>query len=92
MGSKRTFHDFYDEYSDEDRSVLDDDLGNAEMDEEYSEIPEDLEDGSENSATSSTDDDSWEEETDISSVECENNTDSDQELLRRRSKPDNQSV
>ena len=42
MGSKRNFNDFYDEYSDEDHSVLDDDFENGEIDEEDSEIPEDL--------------------------------------------------
>ena len=92
MGSKRNFDDFYDEYSDENRSVLDEDFGNAETDEDDSEIPEDLGDDSEDPATSSTDEDSWEEETDVSSVECENDTDSDQEPPRRRSKPDNHSV
>ena len=92
MSSKRNFDDFYDEYSDEDRSVLDDDFGNAETEEDDSGISKNLEDSSEDPATSSTDEDSWQEETDVSSVECENDTDGDQEPLRRRSKPDNQSV
>ncbi|CAF4485154.1 unnamed protein product, partial [Didymodactylos carnosus] len=57
MGSKRSFNDYYDESSDEDRSVLDDNSGDDNTDEENSELPDGLEDGSEDSETGATDED-----------------------------------
>ncbi|CAF4570849.1 unnamed protein product, partial [Didymodactylos carnosus] len=55
--------------------------------EENSELPDGLEDGSEDSETGATDEDDWQEETDVSSVE----SDSDQEPPRRRPKLDQRS-
>ncbi|CAF0842977.1 unnamed protein product [Didymodactylos carnosus] len=55
--------------------------------EENSELPDGLEDGSEDSETGTTDEDDWQEETDVSPVESE----SDQEPPRRLSKLDQQS-
>ncbi|CAF1107286.1 unnamed protein product, partial [Didymodactylos carnosus] len=57
--------------------------------EENSELPDGLEDGSEDSETGATDEDDWQEETDVSSVESE--SDSDQEPPRRRPKLDQRS-
>ncbi|CAF1510592.1 unnamed protein product [Didymodactylos carnosus] len=54
--------------------------------EENSELPDGLEDGSEDSETGTADEDDWQEETDVSPVESE--SDSDQEPPRRRSKLD----
>ncbi|CAF4635642.1 unnamed protein product, partial [Didymodactylos carnosus] len=68
---------------------LDDNSGDDNTDEENSELPDGLEDGSEDSETGATDEDDWQEETDVSSVESE--SDSDQEPPRRRSKLDQRS-
>jgi hypothetical protein len=61
MDSKRRFDDYYDECSDEDRSVLDDNSGDDDIDEEDSEVPDGLECGSEDSEIGSMDEDDWQE-------------------------------
>ena len=89
MSSKRNFDNSFDEYSDENHLVLDDDFGHVETDGGYSETLENLDDSSKDSETSSTDEDSW-QETDVSSVEHGSNTNGDQEPPRRCSKSNNQ--
>ncbi|CAF1280822.1 unnamed protein product, partial [Didymodactylos carnosus] len=75
----------------DDRSLLDDNSGDDDTDVEDSELPDGLKTGSENSETGATDEDDWQEETDVSSVESESNSGGDQEPPRRRSKVDQRS-
>ena len=83
MATKRRFDEDCDDSSDDD-----------EIDGEDSEVPDDLKDNSEDSSEDSeevsTDEDDWQEETDISSVESESEDDSGEEPSRHRSKPNQQ--
>ena len=72
--------------------VLDDDFGSFSTDEKDSPIPENLENNSKNLETSSMDEDNWQEEMYVWSVECESDTDGDQEASRCLTKPDNRLV
>ena len=82
MGSKKNVDDSYDEQPYEDRSVFDGDFEHTETDEEDLEVPEELEDSSKDSESGSTDENSWQEETELSSMKCEIGTDNDREPLK----------